>query len=935
MKTRDWRRYVRRHLPPLGLAPEREAEIVEELAMQLDQDCRDGVAAGVSLQEATAHALARFPPWEALAAEIREAAQGREGGNGRAHPPPPPEPPAGRRGGPLARPVAGSLAGPLAEQLAGALAGLLHDVRCAFRSLRHGLGFTALAVAMLAFGIGVNVAVLTIVDAVERRSLPFAAAGQLMAIETRPVHEPEAEAWTSAADFFDLRERVRSFSRLAAISPVWNVVLTSGAGARRLECLFVSADFLPALGVRPVLGRGLLPADDDRRRPARVVLLSHAFWRQHFGAAASALGKTLELDGSPYVIAGVLPAGFRYPGEPLLGTAADVDVWLPLAGNPLIGVPQRSLRFLKVIARRRAGVAERAAREEVRQIGGQLAQEYPASDRGFALRAQPLAMLVKGRIRSPLLLLLGAVGFVLLLTCANVANLALARNAARQQELSVRIALGASGTRLLRQLLAEALALAALGGALGLGLAYGCLRALAAAAPPGLLPAGEISLGAASLLFTAAAALGCAVLAGALPGLQLRHLAVAPSLAAGARTLSAGNRRLRAALVAFEMAVALTLLVAAGLLVRSFVRLLAVDPGFTASHLVTLTTQTPPAARTPEQRSAVYRAIADRLAAVPGVRGVGAVSRLPLTGANIGSALTIEGSRAAAGETPEVEYRVATPSYFATMGIPLRSGRLFDARDEAAPGQVVLINQSAAKRYWPGQDPVGKRIKLGPDPERKRWITIVGVLGDVRHFGLDALPRPEAVVPFAYSPLSNPILVVRTAAGPAQPSPTLRSLSDAVRSATPGLPVYNVAPMQELVERSAAQRRFLMELLTAFAAAALLLAAVGVYGIAAQSVTQRTREIGLRMALGARPGAALRLILRDGLRSILPGLALGSAAAVALTRTLRSMLFEVSPLDPVAFAAAAAMLLGLGVFACLVPARRASRVDPLVALRHE
>ncbi len=920
----SWQLYVRRHLPPLQVAAEREAEIVDELALQLEQACLDAVAGGASRREARERVLASLPPWEELAREIDEA-HSRSGRSGRGR--------SNRQGPPARR---RQRASPAPAPRTAPLSGALRDVRHALRLLRIRPGFAGVALATLAFGIGINAAVFTLIDAVELRGLPFPAPGRLMAIETRQVHQPEEEPWTSADDFFDLRERTRSFSRVAAISPVWNVVLTGGAEAQRLECLYVSADFFPALGVRPALGRGLLPRDDERGKPSRVAVLGHAFWRRHFGASPSALGKTLDLDGKAYTVAGVLPAGFRYPGEPLLGTDAEIDLWLPLADNDLMAIPQRSLRFLKVIGRRRAPVTEAAAREDLRRIGTELAQEHPASNRGVALGAQPLAGQVEGRYRTSLLLLGGAVAFVLLMACANVANLVLARNVARQQEMTVRIALGAAGGRLLRQLLSEGLVLAALGGALGLAVAEGCLRALAAAAPPGLLPGGEIALGARSLLFTVAAVLGCTVVAGLLPGwrlLRLEAAALTGGSGATGRILTAGSRRLRAALVAFEMAVALMLLVGAGLLVSSFLRLLAVDPGFAPDHLVTLSTQTPPAAQSPEQRAAVLRAVADRLAAVPGVRAVGAVSRLPLMGSNISSTLWIEGSATPEAERPSVEFRVATPSYFQAMGIALRSGRRFDARDaprSAAP--VALINQALARRYWPGEDPVGRHVKLGANQERKPWTTIVGVVGDVRHFGLDVEARPEVYVPYAYSPLFAPILVVRTATDPA---PMVRELGEAVRAAAPGLPVYDVAPMRELMARSTAQRRFLMWLLTVFAVAALLLAAVGVYGIVAESVAQRTREIGLRMALGARPSAALRLMALDGLSSLLPGMALGLAGAAGLTRTMRSVLFEVAPLDPVVFGAAVAALGLCGALACYLPARRATRVDPLAALRHE
>jgi predicted permease len=894
---RDWRAYVREHLPALKVRAEREDEIVAELALQLEQAYAEALAGGAQPPEALARAEAQLGDWRALAREI-EAAE---------RPVPPPEP----------------------DRPAGVFSGAAHDLRYALRFLRRNPVFLTIAALTLAFGIGGNTAVFTMVDALLLRSLPYPQPDRLMALETRKVQQPEIEPWTSPPDFFDIRERSRSFSEVAGIDPVWNMILFGRGEPEQLQCLFVSANFFPMLGLKAELGRTFAAEEDDRARPKSVVLLSHAYWQRRFGGTGDVLGQKLTLDGGVFTVIGVMPEDFRYAGEPLAGTASEISVYLPLAANPLTTGP-RGLRCLKVIGRLKPGVSSAQAREEVRSLGAAMAGQYPESNRGFSMDGQPLRAQVAGRFRLTLMLLLGTVGFVLLMACANVANMLLARAAARTREISVRVALGASQFRLLRQLLTEGFALALAGGVLGLALAMLLLRFLSAVGPASLVRTHKIALDGRALLFTAAAVVACTLLAGLPPAWRMARADLAAALREAGRGLTGGHHRLRSALVVVQVAVALVLLVGAGLLIRSFDRLLDINPGFDARNLVTISTQVPTTSRAPEQRKAMYELMRDRLRSVPGVLDVAAASRLPMGGMNLGSALFIEGKSTPGEQGPDVEYRVATPNYFATMGIPLRSGRVFDERDDAAPAGVVIVNQTAARRFWPGEDAVGKRIKLGPSPERQAWITIVGVVGDVRHFGLDIEPRPEIYRPYAQNPLNSPILVIRTGVDPSSMS---GAVAAKVRSVHPDVPAYNVYVMQELVDRSTAQRRFVMLLLSGFAVAALLLAAVGIYGTVSQSVAQRTPEIGLRMALGASPGAALGLVFRQGLQLAVAGIAIGSVAAAGLTRVMGNLLFEVRPLDPVAFSAAAGVLAGIAALACYVPARRATRVDPLVALR--
>jgi putative ABC transport system permease protein len=883
----DWSAEVRARLPRLSSGPARESEIVAEIALQMEQAYAEALARGASEAEAVRLARAQFPDWTGLAAEIN------------------------------------------AEERPRALSGAWQDVRYGVRFLRRNPAFAAIAVATLAFGIGGNTAIFTMVDALALRGLPYRDADRLMSIETRKAQQPEIEPWTSAPDFFDFRERARGFSALAGISPVWDMVMTGRGDAENEEALFVSADFFPMLGVEPAFGRVFRPDEDNRTKAANVVVLSYSFWQRRFGGSRDAIGQQVALDSGTYTVIGVLPAHFRYAGEPLVGTATDIDVYLPLADNPLTA-GNRGLRFLKVIGKRQAGIAAERARDEARGIGGALAEQFPDTDRGFAIDTRPLGEQVTGRFRVTMWLLLGSIGFVLLMACANVANLLLARAAGREREIAVRIALGASRWRLMRQLLTEGLVLALAAACLGLGLAFGGIRLLLAIAPETLVHGRIISLDWRALAFTVAAALASALLAGLPPAWRTARGNVEQTLRESGRSLAGGRHGLRTALVAAQVAAALVLLVGSGLMVRSFARLLDVNPGFEARGLATIATQLPASMTRPEQRTALYKLMRDRLLAVPGVQDVGAVSRLPLAGRNLGSWAFIEGRQTPGEPGYDVEYRVATPSYFAAMRIPLRAGRLFDDRDEANPAAVMLINETAARRFWPGESAVGKRMKLtAPD---RPWITVVGVVGDLRHTGLDVEPRPEVYRPYAVNPLGAPVLVIRTGA---DPGAMLTALSAAVRSVNAGVPAYNVSAMQALVDRSTAQRRFVMWLLAGFAAAALLLAAVGIYGTVSQAVAQRTQEIGLRMALGASPGEALRMVFSQGMRPVAVGAALGAAGAVGLAQLIRGLLFEVRPLDPAAFAMAAGALVAAALAACYIPARRATRVDPLTALRQE
>ncbi|MDX2151102.1 MAG: ABC transporter permease [Bryobacteraceae bacterium] len=880
----NWKEYVRAHLPALPVGPEREEEIVSELANQFEEACQEALRAGLDENAARLRAEEQVRDWNTLAAELRHAE--------RRTPPPP-------------------------------MSGFAQDLRFSLRTLRRNPVFAAVAVVTLAFGIGANTAIFTVVDHIALRGLPYPDGHRLIDIEHRPEREPEAEPWCAIENFLDFSKRATTFDAVAAVSPVWNVVVDTGGEIERLETLFVSASFFPMLGVQPVAGRLFTADDDNRAQPGKVAVLSYALWQRRFGGAPDAVGRTVRIDNQAVTIIGVLPAGFRWRGEPVAGTATDIQLWAPLATNQLARSP-RTLRFLKVTGRLRPGVTVEAAQAETRSISDALAAEHPAANKPLRFTAVPLAAKVTGRLRPALYLLLGAIGFVLLMVSANVANLLLARAATRTRELAIRVAIGASTFRLLRQLLTESLVIAVFGGVAGIAAAYVFLRLILAAGPPALLGGIPISVDWRALAFTAAVVLLTALLAGLWPALRAIQFNVREG-----RGITRGDRAARATLAAAQVSIALVLLVGAGLLLRSLVRVLEIPPGFDTRNLVSISTQVPSDATAPQSRINIYNTIRRELLATPGVQSVAAVSRLPLLGATITSQLHIEG-RPHEGAPPEVEFRAATPGYFAAMAIPVRAGRPFEESD-AADARIVIIDELVAKRHFPGEDPVGKRIRWGAD-STSIWFTIVGVVGGVRHFGLESEPPATIYRPAAMNPLYSPIFVIRTEA---DPLPLLPALTRIVRTAHGRMPAYNVFSMEQLVARSTAQRRFLASLITIFAVAALLLACLGIYGTVSQSMAERTQEIGVRVALGASRADLLRLVGREAARIALPGLLLGLPAGFAAARLGRQLLYQIEPTDAAVFAVAAATLLVSVALACYIPARRAMAVDAVDALRQE
>jgi len=822
---------------------------------------------------------------------------------------------------------------------------LLQDIRYGIRMLVKSPGFTAVAVLTLALGIGANTAIFSVVNAVLLRPLAYKDSPSLVNIWGKFEKQGIPQNWISEPEYWDLLDHNESCSQIAAFALGGSGNLTR-ADARPVQVseAACTATLFPLLGIEPALGRGF-SAEEDQPGRSHVALLSYALWQSQFGGDANILSRSIRLDGETYAVVGVLAKQFSLAGKR--------DLWVPLALNR--AKPQdRGSHYLHVVARLKPGVNFAQASAALTRFAGDLERAYPGNygrggENDFGMFMVPVKEQLVGKLRPALLVLLGAVAFVLLIACANVANLLLAHASAREKELAIRAALGAGRSRLVRQLLTESLILALAGGLLGLALGYwgvGALRALVPAKTPRM---DEVRLDPLVLAFTFGVSLLTGLFFGLAPAWQIARTDLRETLNEAGRGASAavGSRRLRAALVVSELALAVLLLVGAGLLIRSFGALLNVSPGFQTQHLMTMELTLPEKAYPDGAPVAnFYRQVLARVQTLPGVQAAGAVSEMPLSDSySSGSVLFEDTSVPNVPRAPElgnlpfmeIDYRSATPGYFQAMQIPLVGGRLLTDGDDASAPLVAVVDTAFAHRFWPTGDAIGKRIATDaiPDsnPPAPRWRTIVGVVGHVKHYGLDVEGREQLYFPHAQRGFARDMtLAVRTSLEPA-------SITNAVRrqvlAIDKDMPIYNIATMEERVSTSVAQPRLNLSLLAVFAALALVLAAVGVYGVMAYAVTQRTHEIGVRMALGAMPADVLKQVLAEGGRMALAGTALGLAAALALTRFISSMLFGVRPHDPLTFAVVAAVLVLVALAACVVPALRATRVDPLVALRYE
>jgi putative ABC transport system permease protein len=799
---------------------------------------------------------------------------------------------------------------------------LSHDLRYSFRALLRRPGFTVVAVLTLALGVGASTAIFSVVNGVLLRPLPYPQPEQLVQVWETNTRRGWLGDTVSPQNFEDWQAESRSFEAMSAYE-YESFVLAGGDAPERLIGIKASSSFIDVLGVKPALGRGFLPGE-DARGARRVVVLSDRLWRRHFGARADALGQAVTLDGEPYTIVGVMPADFSFPSPRL-------DLW-----TPAIDITRpRGDHFMEAVARLKPGSTLGEAQGELDVIARRLGDEYPNTNGNSGVRLVPLREELVGQVRPALLVLLGAVLFMLLIACANVANLLLARATARQREIAVRAALGASRLRIIRQLLTESLVLALAGGAVGLLLsAWGVDLIVAASA--GTIPrASEIGVDSRAFLFALAVSALTGLLFGLAPALGFSAPDLNSALKEGTKGAGRGRAKSRAqsALVVAEIAVALVLLAGAGLLLKSYALLRRVDPGFRPERVLTARLDLPDSKyHGPERQAAFYRQALERIESLPGVRAAGVVNDLPLSGSRSGRSFDIEGRKTDSepgAMTPQADYRKVSPGYFRAMGMRLLSGRGFDEHDDAdAPG-VAVINETCARRFFAGEDPLGHVLIYGEQRVRRE---IVGVVADVKHDSVAAERAPEVYVPFAQHPQGQMFFAVSTEQDPQALAAPLRK---AVLDVDPDLPVYNVLTMQQRIENSVAPQRFNTLLLAVFAGLATLLAAVGVFGVMSFLVAQRTHEIGVRVALGARGADILRLVVGRALRLALAGVALGLPAALALTSLLTRLLYEVKATDPPVFACIALLLVAVALLACIVPARRATKVDPMVALRYE
>ena len=804
----------------------------------------------------------------------------------------------------------------------------MNNLRFALRQLRKTPGFTAVAVVTLGLAIGANTAIFSIVNAVLLRPLPYPHSEQLVRVFGS---QPQlALAPSSPANFLEWKEENQVFERIGTyVGQGFN--LLGGDKPERVIGARVSADLLQLLNVQPALGR-LFTNDEDQDGRGQVVILSHDFWRSRFGGDANTVRQTITLNDRPYMVVGVMPAGFAFP-------STRTQVWVPVAFNAAER-KTRDTNFIDVVARLKPGVSIEQARANMNAVARSQTERYPRTNTGIGVKIVSLHEHIVGDVRPMLVVLLGAVAFVLLIACANVANLLLARAAARQREMAIRGALGASRSRIVRLLLTESVLLAVVGGAVGLLLAFWSLDLLVSLKPANLPRLAEVGVNRTVFLFTLAVSVVTGLLFGVAPAWQVSKMDLNEGLKESSRggTDSPRRHQVRALLVVSEVALSLVLLVGAGLMIRSFSRLLAVDPGFKADHVLTAFVSLP-VSKYPkrEEQTAFFDRLLERLRNVPGVSAAGVVTDIPLYGGS-STGFDVDGRpEAAPGTRAMTDYRLINSDYFAAMGMKLVKGRAFSRYDiEAAPG-VVIINETMAARFFVGEDPIGRRLDLSGDPKDLREI--VGVVGDVRNYGVDAEVKPEVYVPFLQSApgylsgvVSAMTIVVRSAI---EPTALAAALREQVQALDKDQPVSEIRTMEWYLADSMVQRRFNMLLLGAFAGLALVLAAVGIYGVIAYTVTQRSHEMGIRIALGARGADILRLVFANAMVTTLVGIAIGLAAAFSLTRLLQSLLYQVSATDPFVFAMIPILLLLVAVIATYIPARRAMNVDPIEALRSE
>jgi predicted permease len=799
----------------------------------------------------------------------------------------------------------------------------------ALRSLLKSPGFTAVAVLTLALGLGANTAIFSAVYSILLKPLPFPESDRLVSVRTMVKRDTWERRAFSNPDFRDYRTQATSFAALAAMDGA-NFNLTADGEAARIRGERVSAEYFAVLGVRPVLGRTFTAEEDSAPDLAPLVVLSDRFWRTRLAASPGVLGQRVKLTDIDYTIIGVMPPDFH-------GLDGSTQVWVPMSTLDAGTWNARVGRGHEAIGRLKPGVALEQARAELASIGLKLASEYPQTNTNYSADAAPLREELFGSLRGPLFVLLAAVGLVLVITCVNVANLLLVRLATRRREIAVRISLGASRSALARLFLGESFALALAGGALGVLLATWFVAALKRFAPVNLPAFVSLDLHWPAFAFAAATALLCALAIGALPALLAARADLNAALKDAGRTghSGAGGSRLRAALVTTELALSLALLVAASLFVRSFVNLVTQSPGYRTDKVISQRMLLPPARYTPEAHRTFTRTLLERTVALPGVQSAALATDSPLDGNSNATSFTAEGGSPVPAENEGRTYiHAVTPEFFKTAGITLLQGETFAPRYDANSELVAIVSESLARRFWPKGDAVGKRLKAGRANAEVPWVRIIGVVAETKYRGLIANPTrdPDIYVPFDQRPRPGFTLLVHTTGESRAMGQGIRQL---VATLDPTIPVFAVLTIEERIANASSNQRFSAQLMGAFAIVALLLAAIGLYGVVSFSVGQRTQEIGVRMALGARPADILRMVLGQTGRLIGIGLAVGAALAFALTRFIETLLFNVNARDPLAYAGVALVLALVALFAAWWPARRAAKVDPMAALRTE